>query len=173
MRDYSHLKEKIRIIHDFPTQGINFKDITPLLEDKKAFREAIDGLAHFFKSTKPDKIVGIESRGFLLASAVAYVLHTGIVMVRKRGKLPSKKILREHNLEYGTGSLEIHTDSILKGERVLIIDDVLATGGTAEAAIKLTEELGGNVVGVGFLLEVPLGGRERLGNYNVQSLVQY
>ncbi len=173
MQNYSHLKEKIRIIHDFPTPGVSFKDITPLLEDKKAFREAIDGLAHFFKNTKIDKVVGIDARGFLLASAVAYLLHAGMVMVRKNGKLPSKKILREHNLEYGTGSLEMHIDSVLRGERILIIDDVLATGGTAEAAIKLTEELGGNVVGVGFLLEVPLGGREKLGNYNIQSLIQY
>ncbi len=173
MSHYEHLKDRIRIIYDFPTPGISFKDITPLLENKEAFREAIDGLAYFFQNTKPDKVVGIDARGFLLASAVAYLLNAGMVIVRKKGKLPSKKILREHDLEYGTGSLEMHVDSITPGEQVLIIDDVLATGGTAEAAIKLTEELGGNVIGAGFLLELPLGGREKLQRYNTHSLLYF
>ncbi|HEY4487078.1 MAG TPA: adenine phosphoribosyltransferase [Candidatus Paceibacterota bacterium] len=173
MNEYPHLKAKIREIENFPTPGINFKDITPLLEDKDSFREAIEGLADFFRDARPDKVVGIDARGFLLASAVAYLLHTGMVIVRKKGKLPYEKIVREHDLEYGTGSLEMHTDSIRKGERVLIIDDVLATGGTADAAIKLAEELGGDIIGAGFLLELPLGGREKLKQYKLKSLINY
>ncbi|KKT30011.1 MAG: Adenine phosphoribosyltransferase [Candidatus Azambacteria bacterium GW2011_GWC2_45_7b] len=153
--------------------GVNFKDITPLLEDKNAFQEAIDGLVGFFRDEKVDKVVGIDARGFLLASAVAYLLGAGMVIVRKKGKLPYEKILREHDLEYGRGSLEMHTDSIKKGERILIVDDVLATGGTVEAAVKLTEELGGKIIGLGFLLEIPLGGREKLKNYNIKSLIKY
>lgn len=170
---YPHLKDKIREIQNFPTPGVNFKDITPLLEDKKAFREAIDGLVDFFHAAKVDKVVGIDARGFLLASAAAYLLGAGMVIVRKKGKLPSEKILREHDLEYGRGSLEMHTDAIKKGERILIIDDVLATGGTVEAAVRLTEELGGKIIGLGFLLEIPLGGRERLKNYEIKSLIKY
>ena len=173
MDAYTYLKNKIREIKDYPTPGISFKDITPLLEDKKAFREAIEGIANFFKKIKVDKIVGIESRGFLFASSVAYLLNTGVVMVRKKDKLPSQKIFREHSLEYGSGSLEIHTDSIAHGESIVVIDDVLATGGTAEAAIKLTEELGGKIVGIDFLIELPLGGREKLKKYDIYSLIQY
>ena len=190
MADLSYLKAKIREIENFPTPGINFKDITPLLEDKDAFREAIDGLVGFFsakggslpagrrgayggKDLKIDKVVGIDARGFLLASAVAYLLNAGMVIVRKKGKLPSEKILREHDLEYGRGSLEMHVDSIKPGEKILIIDDVLATGGTVEAAVKLTEELGGQVIGLGFLLEIPFGGREKLKGYNIKSLIVY
>lgn len=173
MNDYPNLKSKIREVQNFPTPGIHFKDITPLLEDRASFTEAIDGLAGFYRDKKIDKVVGIDARGFLLASAVAYVLNSGVVIVRKKGKLPWEKILREHDLEYGKGSLEMHVDAIKKGERVLIIDDVLATGGTAEAAIKLTEELGGNIIGAGFLLELPLGGREKLSNYAIESLISY
>lgn len=173
MMTHRHLKEKIREIKDYPTPGVSFKDITPLLEDKKTFREAIHGIANFFMKTPVDKVVGIESRGFLFASGVAYLLNAGVIMVRKKDKLPSQKILREHSLEYGNGSLEMHIDSIVLGERIAIIDDVLATGGTAEAAIKLVEELGGNIAGAGFLIELPLGGREKLARYPVYSLVQY
>lgn len=169
-----HLKKKIREIFDFPTPGINFKDITPLLEDAKSFKEAIDGIADFFKRAKADKVVGVDARGFLLASAVAYLLDAGMVIVRKKGKLPHQTILREHDLEYGRGAMEIHVDAIKKGERVIIIDDVLATGGTAEAAVKLAEHLGGKVVGIGFLLELSfLPGRKRLKKYNVNSLIIY
>src|SRR3989304_3529147 len=153
-RNTEHLKQKIREILDFPTPGIKFKDIPPLLEDPESFKEAIDGLVDFFRDEKVDKVVGIDARGFLLASAVAYLLGAGMVIVRKKGKLPYEKILREHDLEYGRGSLEMHTDSIKKGERILIVDDVLATGGTVEAAVKLTEELGGKIIGLGFLLEI-------------------
>lgn len=173
MSRYPHLKEKIREIQNFPTPGIQFKDITPLLEDKAAFREAIEGIASLFKNEKVDKVVGIDARGFLLASAVAYLLEAGMVIVRKKGKLPWEKILREHSLEYGTGSLEMHTDSIKKGERILVVDDVLATGGTAEAAIMLSEDLGGEIVGAAFLLELPLGGKEKLSQYRLESIISY
>ena len=173
MSEYPRLKAKIREIKNFPTPGISFKDITPLLEDKDAFRESLEGLANFFKDTKPEKVVGIDARGFLLASGVAYLLHAGMVIVRKKGKLPYEKLVREHSLEYGNGSLEMHIDSIKKGERVLIIDDVLATGGTAEAAIKLAEALGGHIVGYEFLLELPLGGREKLKHYKLKSLIAF
>lgn len=173
MTDYSHLKAKIREVPDFPIKGINFKDITPLLEDKDAFREAVDGLVSHFKEKSIDKVVGIDARGFLLASAVAYLLNAGMVIIRKKGKLPYDTIVREHDLEYGRGTLEIHTDAVKKGEQILIIDDVLATGGTVEAAAKLVEDLGGIVMGVGLLLELPLGGRERLSKYQVVSLIKY
>ncbi len=158
---------------DFPTPGINFKDITPLLEDRDAFHATIDGLAWLFREERVDKIVGIDARGFLLAAGVAYILNAGMVIVRKKGKLPWEKVLREHDLEYGKGSLEMHIDSIKKGEKVLIVDDVLATGGTAEAAIKLSEHFGGEVVGACFLLELPMGGREKLAAYKVKSLIKY
>ncbi len=173
MGDYPHLRAKIREIENFPTPGVNFKDITPLLEDGALFREAVDELADFFAGEQAKKVVGIDARGFLLASPVAYLLKTGLVIVRKKGKLPYETILREHDLEYGHGSLEIHTDAIKRGERVLIVDDVLATGGTAGAAAKLVEDLGGIVVGIGFLLELPLGGRERLSQYTIKSLIRY
>jgi len=171
--DYSRLKSKIREIADFPTPGVKFKDITPLLEDKDAFREAINGLVKLFKDRKIDKVVGIDARGFLLASPVAYLLNSGMVIVRKKGKLPHETILREHDLEYGRGTLEIHVDAVKKGEKILIIDDVLATGGTAEAAVGLVEHLGGEVIGIGFLLELPLGGKEKLKKYSVKSLISY
>lgn len=170
---WDYLKTKIKEVDGFPIDGVNFKDITPLLEDKQAFKEAIEGLVSIFKGEGVDKVVGIDARGFLLSSAVAYLLDAGMVIVRKKGKLPREKILENHDLEYGKGTLEVHTDSIKKGERVLIIDDVLATGGTAEAAIKLVERLGGNIVGLGFLLELPMGGRAKLAKYNIKSLIVY
>src|SRR3972149_1189578 len=129
--DWPHLKAKIREIQDFPMPGVNFKDITPLLEDKNAFQEAIDGLVGFFRDEKVDKVVGIDARGFLLASAVAYLLGAGVVMARKKGKLPYKTVSCAHSLEYGKGFMEIHEDAISQGERIAIIDDVLATGGPA------------------------------------------
>lgn len=171
--EYVHLKEKIREIENFPTPGVNFKDITPLLEDRALFHEIVEELGAHFKDKNIAKVVGVDARGFLLASAVAYVLNAGMVIVRKRGKLPYETIVREHDLEYGRGALEIHTDAVKKGERVLVIDDVLATGGTAEAAVKLVEELGGVVAGIGFLVEVPFGGRERLKAYDIASLIRY
>ena len=173
MNDYAYLREKIREVQNYPTPGVNFKDIAPLLEDTGAFRDAIRGITDFFKGKKIDKVIGIESRGFLLASSTAYLLGAGLVMVRKKDKLPFKKITRAHSLEYGKGILEIHIDSVLPGEKVIVIDDVVATGGTAEAAIKLAETLRGEIVGAGFLLELPLGGREKLSRYDVRSLIRY
>lgn len=171
---FEHLYEKIRDIKDFPTPGILFRDMTPLLEDKKAFREAIDGLAAFFDKNGVDKVIGIDARGFLLASAVAYLLDAGMVVVRKRGKLPSEKIVVEHDLEYGQGALEIHTDAIKEGERIAIIDDVLATGGTAGAAVNLVEQLGGRIVGLAFLIEIrSLPGRKKLSPHQVHSLIGF
>ena len=169
------LKSKIRDVDDFPTTGIKFKDIMPLLEDPNAFKNTIESLALPFKTKRIDKVVGIDARGFLFAPAVAYVLKAGMVAARKKGKLPFKKIIQKHKLEYGESLLEMHIDSIKKGERVLIIDDVLATGGTVEAAIKLVKKLGGKVVGLGFLLEIPLGGREKLKKYRavINSLIRY
>jgi adenine phosphoribosyltransferase len=173
MRNYDHLKSKVREVKNFPTPGISFKDITPLLKDKHIFREIINGLTTAFKHSKADKVVGIDARGFVLSAPVAYLIGAGKVIVRKKGKLPHKKIAREHDLEYGKGVLEIHIDAIEKGEKVLIIDDVLATGGTCEAAVRLVEDLGGEIVGLGFLLELPLGGRERLKKYPIHSLITY
>ena len=174
MRRYTHLRRKIREVLDFPTPGIRFKDITPLLEDEASFREAIDGITEFLKDKKVDKIVGIDARGFLLAAPIAYLLKAGMVIVRKRGKLPHKIITQAHTLEYGEASLEVHVDSIHAGERIAIIDDVLATGGTAGAAVKLVERLGGKVVGVGFLLELSrLKGHKKLKGHRVHSLIRF
>ncbi len=174
MKNYDYLKSHIREIPDFPTPGVSFKDITPLLEDPKAFRDAINGLTRFLKNEQIDKVVGIDARGFLLAAPVAYVLKSGLVIVRKKGKLPSEIIREYHELEYGRASMEIHTDSIQKGERVVIIDDVLATGGTAGAAVRLARELNANVVGIGFLIELTeFPGREKLGDYPIFSLLTY
>lgn len=167
-------KNKIREIENFPIPGVNFRDITPLLEDPKALRDIIDGLAEFFKNKKVDKVLGIDARGFLLSSPVAYLLNAGLAIMRKPGKLPHKTIIQEFDLEYGRTSMEMHTDSIKKGERVAVIDDVLATGGTAGAAVHLVNQLGGEVVGLGFLLEIKsFGGREKLSNYPVHSLIVY
>lgn len=174
MKNYDHLKLKIREIPDFPTPGIRFKDITPLLEDARAFREVIDALVEAFRGEKIDKIVGIDARGFLLAAPVAYLLKTGLVIVRKKGKLPFDIIREYHELEYGKASMEIHIDSIKKGERVMIIDDVFATGGTADAAVRLVKKLKAHIVGLGFLVELSdLGGRKRLKDYRVHSLIVY
>lgn len=171
--DFPHLKAKIREIQDFPTPGISFKDITPLLEDAKAFREIVDTLADSFKDDKIGKVVGIDARGFLLAAPVAYTLRAGMAIVRKKGKLPYATIACEHDLEYGRGAMEMHVDAVKKGERVIVVDDVLATGGTAEAAVKLIESLGGTVAGLGFLIELPLGGRELLKKYPIRALINY
>ena len=168
------IKEKIREIPDWPKIGVNFKDITPLLEDKKLFSAMIDELANPYLNQKIDKIVGIDARGFLLASALAYKLKTGIAIVRKKGKLPSKSISREYALEYGSNTIEMHTDTILPGEKVLLVDDVLATGGTMKAAVDLVEELKGELIGIEFLIELEfLNGRETLKNQKINSLIKY
>ncbi|MEL7647123.1 MAG: adenine phosphoribosyltransferase [Sedimentibacter sp.] len=168
------LKEKIRVIDGFPVDGISFKDITTLLKDAGALNECINQMADRFKGQQVDIIVGPESRGFIFATPLAYLMKTGFVPVRKPGKLPAETISYEYSLEYGMDSLEIHKDSILPGQKVLIVDDLLATGGTMFAAAKLVEKLGGEVVGLGFLIELEdLNGREKLSDYKVESLVKY
>lgn len=168
------LKALVRDIPDFPKKGIIFKDITPILKDPEAFQFAIDELAELLKGTRPDQIVGIESRGFIFSPILAYKLKAGFVPVRKRGKLPFKTLRVAYALEYGEAEIEIHEDAILKGMKVAVIDDLLATGGTAQAAVRLVEKLGGEVVAVGFLVELGfLKGREKLSGYNVFSLIQY
>ncbi|MGD9569285.1 MAG: adenine phosphoribosyltransferase [Sedimentibacter sp.] len=168
------LKDKIRVIEDFPAKGISFKDITTLLMDAEALNECINQMAERFKDVHIDMIVGPESRGFIFATPLAYLLKTGFVPVRKPGKLPAETISYEYQLEYGTDKLEIHSDSIKQGQKVLIVDDLLATGGTMFAAAKLVEKLGGEVVGLGFLIELnDLNGREKLKGYKVESLIQY
>ena len=167
------LKEHIRDIADYPDPGVVFRDITPLLGRPAAFGRAIDDLVTRFHDVPVDRVVGIESRGFIVAAPVAYRLRAGFVPVRKAGKLPWAVAREEYDLEYGTDKLEIHRDAIHPGERILIVDDVLATGGTAAATCRLVETLSGNVVGVGVLIELEaLGGRARLGERRVESLVR-
>jgi len=168
------LKRLVRDVPDFPKKGIVFKDITPVLKDPEALRFAVDELARLLGPLAPNCIVGIESRGFILSPILAYKLKTGFVPVRKKGKLPWETIRVAYELEYGEAELEIHQDAILKGMKVAVVDDLLATGGTAQAAIQLVEKLGGKVVAVGFLVELAfLKGRERLAGYNVFSLIRY
>ncbi|MBM3209512.1 adenine phosphoribosyltransferase [Candidatus Shapirobacteria bacterium] len=169
-----NLKKKIRNIPDFPQKGIIFRDIAPLLEDKEALQDMARKLAEKFRGQKIDKVVGIDARGFILAGILADRLGAGMVMVRKKGKLPSKTESEEFDLEYGKAVLEIHKDSIQPGEKVLLVDDVLATGGTMAAAAKLVERLKGKIIGVAFLIILDyLPGRERLKDYNLFSLVSY
>jgi adenine phosphoribosyltransferase len=164
----------IRDIPDFPKKGIVFKDITTILKDGQAFRRAIDALAERVRPYSVDKVIGMESRGFIFAAPIAYQLGVGFVPVRKLGKLPGPTISTEYELEYGTNTLEIHSDAIEEGERVLIVDDLLATGGTVSATIELVERLGGEVAAVAFLVELTfLKGRERLDGYNVESVIQF
>ncbi len=168
------LASKIRDIPDFPKPGIVFKDIMPLLADAEAFRAAVEGLAEFAAPRKPDLILGAEARGFILGGALALQLGCGFVAARKPGKLPWKTIDAEYALEYGTDRLEVHSDAIPAGARVLVHDDLLATGGTACAKINLVEQLGGEVVGLAFVIELEfLHGREKLSGYDVHSLIQY
>lgn len=168
------IKSKIREIPDWPQRGVNFKDITPLIKDGKTFRKVINALAKPYLNKRIDKIVGIDARGFLLAAPLAYKLKTGMVIVRKKGKLPSKTISQKYALEYGSNTIEIHKDSILPGQRVLLIDDVLATGGTMEATVDLVKKLKGKIIGIDFLIELTfLNGASKLKGYNVKSLVRY
>ena len=168
------LRRYIRDVPDFPRKGILFKDITPLLKDKEALQYALTTLARRFSDQGISKVVGIESRGYIFAPAIALSLGAGFVPVRKPGKLPWKTVAEEYALEYGTDRLEIHLDAILPGERVLIVDDLLATGGTASATRRLIERLEGNVVGAGFLVELSfLEGRARLPGIDIVSLIEY
>lgn len=170
--DEQRLRELVPDVPDFPQPGILFRDITPLLGDGAALRMSVDELAGAFP--KVDVVVGIESRGFILGAPVAYALGVGMVLARKEGRLPRETAREEYDLEYGTNTLEIHADALLPGQRVLIVDDVLATGGTAAATAKLVERLGGDVAGIAVLIELEgLGGKERLSGYPVASLLRY
>jgi len=169
----SDLARHIRDIPDFPKPGILFKDITPLLADPAAFRETIDRLAEGFRG-RVDTVLGIESRGFIVGAAVAYALGTGLALVRKPGKLPAQTYSAHYELEYGKDTLEIHRDAIGRGHRVLLVDDLLATGGTASAAAELIKRCGGTIAGFSFIVELAfLGGRKRIGDYEVRSLIRY
>ena len=168
------LERSIRNIPDFPKPGILFRDITTLLKDGKAFKIAIDLLYKKYKDRKIDKVLAVESRGFVLGSVLAYKMGKGIVLVRKKGKLPYKTISATYSLEYGTDTLEIHQDAISPGEKVLVIDDLLATGGTVSAVLDLVKKLKARVAGIAFVIElVDLKGREKLKGYPVYSLVKF
>ncbi|MCO5229471.1 MAG: adenine phosphoribosyltransferase [Thermomicrobiales bacterium] len=168
------LKQYIRDVPDFPIPGIMFRDITTLLASPEGFRAAIDGLLAPYQDVQIDKVVVIESRGFIFGTPMAYALNAGVVPVRKPGKLPADTLTEEYDLEYGTNSLQIHTDAIERGERVIIVDDLLATGGTVDATIRLVNDLGGEIIGISFLAELTdLHGRERVKDIPVYSLVQY
>ena len=168
------LKPLIREIPDFPKKGILFRDITPLLADPSGIALAVELLANPFRGKNIDLVVGAESRGFIFGTAVACCLSAGFVLVRKPGKLPHKKVSMTYDLEYGTDTLEMHEDSILKNQRVLIVDDLLATGGTMKACCDLVEKIGGNVVGLAVLIELAgLKGRDRLKGYEIHSVIRY
>jgi len=172
--EQSELVAKIRDIPDFPVRGIIFRDITTLLKDAEAYHESIEKLANRLRPYQPTKIVGIESRGFIFAAPVAYLLGAGFVPARKLGKLPAPTVTAEYSLEYGSNTVEMHRDAIEVGERVVIVDDLLATGGTTKAAIQLVEHLGGQVVAIGYLIELNfLRAREGLAKYNVVTIIQY
>jgi adenine phosphoribosyltransferase len=168
------LKRLIRDIPDFPKPGIMFRDITPLLSDASGLALSVELLANPYRGKNIDLVVGAESRGFIFGTAVACCLSAGFVLVRKPGKLPHTKVSKSYDLEYGKDTLEMHADAIVKGQRVLIVDDVLATGGTMKACCELVEHLGGHIVGVAVLTElVALGGREKVKPYEVHSVLQY
>jgi len=172
--NHDWLKAHIRDIPDFPKQGIVFKDITPLLADKKAFSYTIDAISHHFDRDEIDKVLGIEARGFIVAAPLAYRFTAGLIPVRKKGKLPWQIESQEYALEYGTDHLEIHADAITPGERILIVDDVLATGGTAKATAELTERCGGKVAGIATIMELGfLDGRQLISGYEYFSLITY
>jgi adenine phosphoribosyltransferase len=172
--EVDRLKKMIREVPDFPKKGILFYDITTLLKDKTGLATLIDKLSEHYISQDIDLVLGMEARGFIFAPALAYRLNAGFVPVRKPGKLPAECVRYDYTLEYGTNTLEVHRDAIQKGQRVLIVDDLLATGGTAEATAKLAESLGANIAGLGFVVELTfLNGRDKLKNYDVMSLLRY
>lgn len=169
-----NLKNYIREIPNWPIKGVNFKDITPMLQNGPVFRWTIDALAQRWQKEKIDCIVGIDARGFILAAALAYKLKLGLVIIRKKGKLPWKTLSQKYKLEYAINTIEIHADAVKPGERVLIVDDVLATGGTLLSTVKLVKRLGGKIVGISLLAELNfLKGREKLKGYRLHSLIQY
>ncbi len=166
------IREKIRVVQDFPKPGIGFLDITTALKDGPAFHQAINILYERYRDTGIDKIAGIEARGFIFASVLAYKMSKGLVLIRKPGKLPAETLRKEYALEYGADAVEMHTDAVEKGEKVLMIDDLLATGGTVGAACSLVEQAEGIIAGVGFFIELDfLKGREKLKEYNVYSMI--
>lgn len=170
----AQIKQHVRDIVDFPKPGILFKDITPLLADGKAFQASIDLLVDYCRSLNVDKIIGIDARGFIFAAAVADRLGLGLIPVRKPGKLPAETVEIDYELEYGKNTIQMHKDALAPGERVVLIDDLLATGGTSRAAMLLVEQVGAKVVGMGFLIELEqLGGREVIGHPNILSLINY
>ncbi|MFA9399298.1 MAG: adenine phosphoribosyltransferase [Clostridiaceae bacterium] len=169
-----NLKEKIRIIEGFPKEGISFKDVTTLLQDKEALKYTVDEMAKILKDKNVDIVVGPEARGFIFGTPLAYAIGAGFVPVRKKGKLPAETFSVKYDLEYGSDELEIHKDAIKKGQRVAIVDDLLATGGTIETVAKLVEEIGGEVVSIDFVVELTeLRGIDKLKKYEVNSLVKY
>ena len=159
------IKSKIRTIENYPIQGVMFRDITTLLKDPAGLRDSVNKLVDRYKDLKIDKIVAIESRGFIVGAPLAYLLNVGLILLRKPGKLPAETINQDYELEYGTDRIEVHLDAIEKGEKVLIVDDLIATGGTAEAAVRLVQKMKGDVVECCFIIDLPdIGGRERLEN---------
>ncbi|MFO7815746.1 MAG: adenine phosphoribosyltransferase [Halanaerobiales bacterium] len=169
-----NFNDYIRNIPDFPKEGILFKDITPLLKDKDAFQSAIDAIVEVYKNVDIDYVVGIEARGFIIGTPMAYALDKGFIPVRKPNKLPYDKITASYDLEYGSSELEIHSDAIEEGDKILLVDDLLATGGTTRASVDLIEELGGDIVGIAFLLElIDLNGREKIDEYDIFTLLQH
>lgn len=167
-------KKKIRSIPDWPEKGVTFRDITPVLNSPRVFKNLIDEMSSLYKNKKVDIVVGIDARGFLLAAPVAYKLNAGLAIVRKKGKLPYKCICQDYSLEYGKASIEMHIDAIKPGQRVLLVDDVIATGGTIKAAKDLVEKLGGKIVGILFFIELEgLKGKEKLKKYPIKSIVKF
>lgn len=168
------ISKLVRDIPDFPKEGILFKDITTLLKDPEGFRDSIDKLGELYKDKGIDKVVGIEARGFIFGAPIAYNIGAGFIPVRKPGKLPSDKLTVTYELEYGSNSIEIHKDAIMPGEKVLIVDDLLATGGTAKAAASLVKQMGGKIEGIAFLIELEfLNGIKNLEEFNITSIIKY
>ena len=166
----SSIKDLIRTIPDFPIEGIMFRDVTTLFGDAKGFQECIVRLAEPYKKANVDKVIGLEARGFIIGGAIAKELECGFIPIRKEGKLPSKKIAQDYELEYGKATLEIHEDALSAGDKVLIVDDLLATGGTAEAGIALVEKLGGEILGCSFIVNLPdLGGSKKLEQMGIST----
>jgi len=169
-----NVKQYIREVPDWPKSGVNFKDITPLLQDAKIFKTLIDSLTEPYSDKKIDKIVVIDARGFLLGTAMAYKLGCGVSLVRKKGKLPYKTIEESYEKEYGPDTLTMHADAVTLNEKVLIVDDLMATGGTMQATVNMVEKLGGEIIGISVIVDLPfLGGSEKFKKYNFKSLVSY
>ncbi len=168
------IKEKIRTVPNWPIEGVMFRDITTLIQDPEGLREACDTLYDRYKDMKIDKVVGIDARGFIFGAVLAYKLNIGFIPVRKKGKLPYKTIEAAYTLEYGDNVVEMHEDAIEKGEKIIIVDDLIATGGTIAAAVKLVEELGGDILELAFIIELPdLNGREKIEGYNIFTLTEF